>query len=1022
MLVTLSHVVIYAKNTSGASISKGTPVYITGTVGATDTVQIAPANASDSAKMPAVGLLDDTLANNAFGYVITGGFMDNITTDPIDGATPNSNDTVYVKAGGGLTLTKPTGASNLIQNVAKVGKVSGGNSGSLIVSSILRTNDVPNLTTGKIWVGSAANTIESATVYLDEANTRMGIGTSSPSQKLHVHDSSSTNLKITSTSSGTGLFDGLNLAIANGFSQLWYYENGYFRIATNNTERMRITSSGNVGIGTTSPDYKLEVDGTLGVSRTDGIIFAGSAGTGNGNKITSDTSNNFIFSTSLASLPYTTSERMRITNSGNVGIGTTSPDDKLDVNGRVLAKAFRTYVTSSDYSVISRSSAGNAPLYVQSADSATNQPIAKFFYGNASPNQGSLVLNVGKDKSYFTNTSVGIGTTSPGSILHVKDSAPVIKLQSSANTSSTISFDNSSGTQRASLSFNESTDGFGLRNLTATGNLLFTGASGQGEFTTGSFSQSGVVINYQSLALKSNYSTVLYANGLAQVGIGTTSPNAKLDVAGSALIGASHSTTSIGATSFACGDGNTISGESSFAANHLTEATGDLSAAFGYDTTASGGASFSIGALTTASGGNSFASGGGSTASGGESAAFGYQTTASGEESFAIGNGTTASGASSFAGGGPTTLASAPNAFAFGADVDVTGGHSAAFGRLHDVAGTENLVGGLSNVVNGAANLVGGASNDLGSKTNNLVAGGSHTMTTDAGNYNTIIGFNNEIGFGSYNLSGGQETFNFGTRSISFGSGTTASKGSQQFAFGEGTTTPTTATAARASNQFVVGKFNDINNAVLFAVGNGTSTSFRQNALTVSTSGYVGISTASPVYNLDVNGLSIFRNTLFYTTLTQISQRDQKKDIADIDKTKARAIPFKEYKYKSSVDGSERKRYGVVVEDIEDDYPELVYTGSDGVKGVSYIDLLIKRVAELEKELEDISLTPGPKGNTGATGATGPAGANGTNGKDGANGNDHLKNVQSITFNEKSGQLEITIEGYKEPFRFNPAK
>ena len=83
------HVFIYAKNTHTASIAKGTPVYITGTVGATDTVQIAPADASDSAKMPAVGLLDETLAVNAFGYVITGGFMDNITTDPIDGTTPS---------------------------------------------------------------------------------------------------------------------------------------------------------------------------------------------------------------------------------------------------------------------------------------------------------------------------------------------------------------------------------------------------------------------------------------------------------------------------------------------------------------------------------------------------------------------------------------------------------------------------------------------------------------------------------------------------------------------------------------------------------------------------------------------------------------------------------------------------------------------------------------------------------------------------------------------------------------------
>jgi len=179
------HVVIYTKNTSGSQIDKGTPVYITGTVGATDTVEIAPADAGNSSKMPAVGLLDDTLANNAFGYVITGGFMDNIATDPIDGATPSSNDTVYVKVGGGLTLTKPTGPTSLIQNVAKVGKVSGGNAGSLIVSSILRTNDVPNLTTGRIWVGDS-NTIESQTVFIDEANNRLGVNTATPVTNLHV--------------------------------------------------------------------------------------------------------------------------------------------------------------------------------------------------------------------------------------------------------------------------------------------------------------------------------------------------------------------------------------------------------------------------------------------------------------------------------------------------------------------------------------------------------------------------------------------------------------------------------------------------------------------------------------------------------------------------------------------------------------------------------------------------------------------------------------------------------------------
>ena len=178
----------------------------------------------------------------------------------------------------------------------------------------------------------------------------------------------------------------------------------------------------------------------------------------------------------------------------------------------------------------------------------------------------------------------------------------------------------------------------------------------------------------------------------------------------------------------------------------------------------------------------------------------------------------------------------------------------------------------------------------------------------------------------------------------------------------------------------------------------------------------IGVGTSVPAYTLDVYGTGRFTGDLRCLSLIQTSQRDQKKDIADIDKSKAVRIPFKEYKYKSSIDGSERKRYGVVVEDIENDYPELVHIGTDGIKGINYIDLLVKRVAELEKELEDISLTPGPKG---ATGSQGPAGANG---RDGANGNDHLKNVQSIAFNEKSGQLEITIEGYKDPFRFNPAK
>jgi DNA/RNA endonuclease YhcR with UshA esterase domain len=46
---------IECKNASGSTITKGTPVYITGTVGSSFRVEVAPADASNSAKMPAVG-------------------------------------------------------------------------------------------------------------------------------------------------------------------------------------------------------------------------------------------------------------------------------------------------------------------------------------------------------------------------------------------------------------------------------------------------------------------------------------------------------------------------------------------------------------------------------------------------------------------------------------------------------------------------------------------------------------------------------------------------------------------------------------------------------------------------------------------------------------------------------------------------------------------------------------------------------------------------------------------------------
>jgi hypothetical protein len=168
---------ITVKNTSGATIAKGTPVYVTGETGNSGKIEVAPADASDDAKMPALGILESNLANNAEGFCVQGGLLEGLSTATIDGTSTTANDTVYIKAGGGLTMTKPTG-TNFIQNIAKVARVHASN-GSLVVSSILRTNDVPT------------------PLYIDHANQRVGIGEETPLADLHISkDSTGPELRL----------------------------------------------------------------------------------------------------------------------------------------------------------------------------------------------------------------------------------------------------------------------------------------------------------------------------------------------------------------------------------------------------------------------------------------------------------------------------------------------------------------------------------------------------------------------------------------------------------------------------------------------------------------------------------------------------------------------------------------------------------------------------------------------------------------------------------------------------------
>jgi len=132
---------IQVRNDSGSDIAAGTPVYINGYHAGSSKPLIAPADASSSSTMPALGLVSLTITNGSEGLVSIGGIVGGIdTTSPVSFGV---GDTVYIKSGGGITNIRPTGVNDKIQNIGRVTKVNSSN-GRILVLGAGRSNDVPN--------------------------------------------------------------------------------------------------------------------------------------------------------------------------------------------------------------------------------------------------------------------------------------------------------------------------------------------------------------------------------------------------------------------------------------------------------------------------------------------------------------------------------------------------------------------------------------------------------------------------------------------------------------------------------------------------------------------------------------------------------------------------------------------------------------------------------------------------------------------------------------------------------------
>jgi len=445
---------IQVKNISlpngGINLSKGDPVYIYGSVGASprllvdlaDADSTATNNLSDS-KMPCVALLDQDLAPNIEGTATVVGKLRNLITSPIDGVTPSENDTVYVKSGGGLTLIKPTGSTNLIQNVGQVGRVSTSADGNIVVAALLRTNDVPNLPTGRLFVGTAANTsLASDVVYVDDANDRVGIGTDVPTTPLHI-DIGTNDTGILVESSNT--FSRIQLKDQFGEASIAALaSNLLFSTATNFAEMMRLTNNGNLGIGQTGPQERLTVSQGTGnvaiqihaynsAAGTEAALkfstFASTASYVKAAIIARNTAGSFgrsdmhfaLDSAADGGNVQLSDTKMIILNGGNVGIGTTSPGTyKLAVAGSTAIGGNVEVTDGLGGDKLLTLNTSNGSFNIGDIDGLGDQA---FISGDSS----SIEISVNQSTSLYcdSNNRVGINEAIPTQRLHVSGNARV---------------------------------------------------------------------------------------------------------------------------------------------------------------------------------------------------------------------------------------------------------------------------------------------------------------------------------------------------------------------------------------------------------------------------------------------------------------------------------------------------------------------------------------------------------------------------------------------------------------------
>ena len=251
-------------NASGGIITTGTPVYATQWNAGVGATEVDLADADNAIRQPAIGLAEQTLADGAVGEVRAIGTLDSgVNTNVWSDGT----DLYLSTTPGQLTATRPAGINTCVQKIGRVVRQSA-TDGRINVIGAGRCNDVPNnftvvnATTTNFSASNICISGDCKSAWPSGSSGGFGVGTSTAGY-FTLYD---TNTSVT----GTPLLQATTDTISFG----------------SDTESMRITPEGKIGIGTDSPSSTLHIIGDVistGTSTapcfsTDGVTCLGGTG------------------------------------------------------------------------------------------------------------------------------------------------------------------------------------------------------------------------------------------------------------------------------------------------------------------------------------------------------------------------------------------------------------------------------------------------------------------------------------------------------------------------------------------------------------------------------------------------------------------------------------------------------------------------------------------------------------------------------------------------------------------------